>query len=111
MIRRRVSDREEIEELRKELVECKKQLELLPNTKIEEDLTEREKRIIEFLKKNPDVSKEAVIKKLTEESIGSRVPVIKDIKNLQSYGVISARKDKGNSPAYKLRLNQDSVFR
>ena len=110
MIRKTFSDKDEINELKKDLIECRKQLELLPNTKIEGDFTDREKRITEYLKENSDVSKESVIKKLTEEGVGSRVTVIKAIKNLASYGVISARKDKGNSPAYKLHLNQNSDF-
>lgn len=110
MIRKTFSDRDEIIKLRKEVNELENQIRVLPKTTTVEDLTDREKRILKYLKKNPGVSKDAVVKTLTIENKGSRVTVFKAIKNLIDYSMISARKDKENSPVYKLYLNEDSVF-
>ena len=114
VLRKRVSDREEIDELRnriEELEKEKQQLQVaLPSLKIEEDLTQRESIIVQYLKQNPGTSKQSVINELTTNEKGSRVTVLKAIKRLESYAVISARRDKKNSSFYKLYLNENSVF-
>jgi hypothetical protein len=114
VLRKRVSEREEIAELRnrvEQLEKEKQQLQVaLPSLKIEEDLTQRESIIVQYLKQNPGTSKQSVINELTTNENGSRVTVLKAIKRLESYAVISARKDKKNSSFYKLYLNENSVF-
>jgi hypothetical protein len=109
MVRKRVSDKEEILELRKEVAELKRQIAVLPQTHAE-GLSEREKAVLECVDNNPGTSKQDVINKLTLESKGSRVTVHNAIRDLEGYGMIYARKDKPNSQIYRLYVNEDSIF-
>ena len=100
--RLRVSDKDEIIELRKRLKDCmqeneklKKEIASIPSFKF--DLSDREKAIIEFIKTSPGKNKEDIIKQLTQDSIASQVTIRKDIKILEEeYKMIIHRKKRSN---------------
>jgi hypothetical protein len=108
MIRKRVSDKEEIVELQRKVNELEKQIAILP--KSNQDLSGREKVTLEYIEDHAGTTKQAVIEALTNDSKGSRVTILHAINSLKDYGMILARKDKPNSPAYKLYINEDSIF-
>ena len=74
------------------------------------DLTEREKAIYTLIRKKPEISQQKVIDELSPQSMGSRMTVIKGIKNLNKIGLIKILKDKPNSQIHKLVVNEDSLF-
>jgi hypothetical protein len=112
----RITDKEEIKELRKRLDECekekeelRKQIALLPNSKF--DLTDREKSIINFITNNPGKSKQDIISQITLESKGSRNTIFKDITKLEKeYNMIISKRDKPNSQFYRIYINKDSIL-
>ena len=112
----RITDKEEIKELRKRLDECekekeelRKQIALLPNSKF--DLTNREKSIINFITNNPGKSKQDIISQITLESKGSRNTIFKDITKLEKeYNMIISKRDKPNSQFYRIYINKDSIL-
>jgi hypothetical protein len=112
----RLTDKEEIDELRKKLEECRKENEelkkdiaLLPNFKF--DLTKRQKAIIKFITNNPGKNKEDIIKKLTQDSQGSLMTIRKDIKILEEeYNMIISKKDKSNRWISQFYINEDSIL-
>lgn len=110
MVRKRYNDKDEIVELQREVEELKKQLAKLPKKGIE-SLSIREKRVYEFIENHPGTNKQKIIKKLTDEGVGSRMTIIKAINNLEEYAAIKrAPKEKPNTQVYELYINQDSTF-
>jgi hypothetical protein len=111
MIRKRYSDRSEIDHLRKKIEELRRQIAILPKGPIE-DLHLREKRTLEYIGRNPGTNKEKVIFELTKEGVGSRMTIRKAIANLLEYGMILQRKqkDKPNNQVLELYVNKDSIF-
>jgi hypothetical protein len=112
MIRKRYSDKDEIDQLRKENEELRRQIAILPKKAID-DLQPREKRILTFIEENPGTNKEKIIAQLENgEHIGSRMTIRKDIANLVEYGLISQRKQKNkpNSQVWELHINRDNIF-
>jgi hypothetical protein len=111
MVRRRYSDKEEIEELRRENEELRRHIAILPK-KMANDLHLIEKKVLEYIRKHPGTNKEKIISQLTEEGISSRVTIFKIIDNLEEYDLIKLRKhnDKPNCQVWKLYVNEDSIF-
>ena len=114
--RLRVSDKDEITELRKRLTDCmqenkklKKEIASIPNVKF--DLSDRQKAIIEFIKTNPGKNKEDIIRKLTQDSKGSLMTIRKDIKILEEeYKMIISRKDVANRWISQYYLNEENIL-
>jgi hypothetical protein len=72
----------------------------------DEQRTEREFEIIDYVSANPGTSKEAIIEKMQNRNISSRVTTFKRIQELIRDGVIVAQKEKPNSQIYKLYINK-----
>lgn len=75
----------------------------------ESDLSEKEKMVIDCVRKNPGISKEGVVKALKGPTGYSRGPVFKAIENLAEYGMIVVRKDANNRQT-QLYINQESLL-
>lgn len=75
------------------------------------DFTTRQQAILDFVKKNPDSCiKERIVESLTAQGIGSRMTILKDIKELEELKVICIDKEKQNSQVHYVRINSDSVL-
>jgi hypothetical protein len=75
------------------------------------DFTTRQQAIVDFVKKNPDSCiKERIVESVIAQGIGSRVTILKDIKNLEELEVIYIDKEKQNSQIHHVRINSNSVF-
>lgn len=72
----------------------------------DEQRTEREFEIIDYVSANPGTSKEAIIEELQARNISSRVTTFKRIQELIQDGMIVAQKEKPNSQIYKLYINK-----
>ena len=103
MVRKRYSDKDEIDQLRKENEELRRQVAILPKKPID-DLHPREKRTLEYIEENPGTNKEKIISRLTEEGVGSRMTIRKAITSLAEYDLILQRKqkDKPNSQIWEM---------
>ena len=111
MVRKRYSDKDEIDQLRKENEELRRQVAILPKKPID-DLHPREKRTLEYIERNPGTNKEKIISRLTEEGVGSRMTIRKAITSLAEYDLILQRKqkDKPNSQIWEMYVNKGSIF-
>ena len=111
MVRKRYSDKDEIDQLRKENEELRRQVAILPKKPID-DLHPREKRTLEYIEENPGTNKEKIISRLTEEGVGSRMTIRKAITSLAEYDLILQRKqkDKPNSQIWEMYVNKGSIF-
>lgn len=74
----------------------------------ESDLSEKEKMIIDYVKKNPGTTKQGVVSGLRGRY--SRGPVFKAIEDLQKYGIIVVRKDTTNPQIHHLYINDESLL-
>jgi hypothetical protein len=102
-------DADELEELKRERDFLKKELAIGPSTTIK-DLSEREKTIFNYIRKNPGIIKQRVVDWCVENGKGSRVTALASIKDLENYGMIYLSKDKPNSQIHKLFINNDSLL-
>jgi len=103
------SDKEEIRRLNKENEELRKKIASIPNFQF--SITDRQKAIIEFITKNPGISKAEIIRKLTQDSKGSRVTIVNDIDELENeHHIIICKRDKPNSQIYKVYVNEDNIL-
>lgn len=71
------------------------------------ELTEQERRILNYIQANPGSNKQALVDGLKD--IHSRNPIFKSIRNLVNCGMIIQRKDKTNRQTYNLFINSDSL--
>lgn len=71
------------------------------------ELTEQERRILDYIQANPGSNKQAVVDGLKD--IHSRNPIFKAIGNLVNCGMVIQRKDKTNRQTYNLFINSDSL--
>jgi hypothetical protein len=74
----------------------------------ESDLSEKERLVIDSVKKNPGISKEGVVGALKGKY--SRGPVFKAINSLVKYGMIVVREDANNSQIHHLHINDESLL-
>jgi tetratricopeptide (TPR) repeat protein len=97
-----------IRELEQENSLLKDRLEMLPNDSLN-FLTQRQQAIIEYVNNRPERNKQSVINELSEKGLGSRVTILKDIKKLEDYGIIVARKANKNTSTYSLYINNNYI--
>jgi DNA-binding MarR family transcriptional regulator len=74
----------------------------------ESDLSEKEKLVIDCVRKNPGITKEGVVDAL--EGKYSRGPVFKAINSLEKYGMIVVRKNATNRQIHHLYINEESLL-
>jgi hypothetical protein len=72
------------------------------------DLTERDWRVLQYIKENPNCSKENVVRGMKGDP--SRITVINILTKLEQQQMIVARKEKPNSQIYKLFINEDNLL-
>jgi hypothetical protein len=72
------------------------------------DLTQRERVILEYIKKNPGKIKDQVIKYFTTKGKYSRKPILDSIENLAKLGMIVIRKE--HRQKHSLYLNDQSLL-
>lgn len=75
---------------------------------IEPELTERDWKIIKYIKENPGCSKQDVVKGM--EGNPSRITVLNILDRLEYEGMINARKEKENSQIYQLFINNENAI-
>lgn len=87
----------------------------IPNRKIskspvlQSDLTDREKNVLEYVRRNPGTRKQGIVERLNHKGLGySRVPLFKTISHLEEYGLIVVRPDQNNSQIHHLYVNNES---
>jgi hypothetical protein len=74
-------------------------------------LSARQKAILQCVRNNPDSTiKERIIKTLTDEALGSRKTILKDIKILEEYGMVYIHKKKPNSQVHYVMIRNDSIL-
>lgn len=75
------------------------------------DLTERQKAILEYVRKYPNSTiKERIIAALTEQGLGSRKTILNDIKTLEGYSLLRVDKEKPNSQVHYVSIREDSTL-
>jgi hypothetical protein len=74
----------------------------------EGDLTERERKVMEFIIAKPNVTKQDVVDRFKGRI--ARVPVFNTIDSLVRCGIIEDNPDSKNRQVHRLTLNQDSTF-
>src|SRR5436305_14265864 len=74
----------------------------------ESDLSEKEKMVIDCVRKNPGITKEGVVDAL--EGKYSRGPVFKAINSLEKYDMIVVRKEATNRQTHHLYINEESLL-
>jgi hypothetical protein len=70
------------------------------------DSSERDLKVLQYIRKNPDCSKENVARGMNGDP--SRITVRNILTKLEQEKMIVARKDKPNSQIYKLSINEES---
>jgi hypothetical protein len=81
--------------------------EALPSTIEKGNLSEKERNVLDYIRKNPGTTKKGV-----EDGIGkySRVPVFRTISCLVRYGIVVVRKDENNSQIHHLYVNNENLL-
>lgn len=74
----------------------------------ETDLDERDKELFNYIRKNPEIIKQAVIDAFHGIPGYSRKPVLKRINRLRELGMIIVRPDKANSQTHHLSANYEN---
>jgi hypothetical protein len=77
-------------------------------TDLPEYLNEFERKVFEYIRKNPGVSKEDVVKAMV--GTRSRGPVYTIIENLEKYGLVFERPDDTNAQRLQLFENKESLI-
>jgi hypothetical protein len=72
------------------------------------ELTERDWKVIEYIKKNPGCSKQDVVRGMKGNP--SRITVLNILDRLEYEGMIIPRKEKENSQIYQLFINNESLI-
>lgn len=75
---------------------------------VEPELTERDWKVIKYIKENPGCSKEKVVKGMNGDP--SRITVLNILDKLEYENMIDPRKEKKNSQIYKLFINDDNAI-
>jgi hypothetical protein len=71
------------------------------------DLTQQEKRILDYIQANPGTSKQGVVDGLKD--VYSRGPIFRTIRDLVNFGMLRQQKDKTNRQTYNLFINSDNL--
>ena len=102
----------EMENLQKEIARLKYELDELKSTKSleSEEITPREKSIVEYIRRNPGRNKQNLVDWGTSQHIGSRNTILKAIDRLEESGIIEVDKGKPNSTIHRLYINNDSIL-
>src|SRR6185312_7068436 len=75
------------------------------------ELAGRQKAILDYLRNTSSSPvKERIIESLTKNGKGSRKTILKDIKQLEEYGIVYIEKEKPNSQIHYVRIQKDSVL-
>lgn len=73
-------------------------------------LTEKEKRIFDFVKNNDGTSKQAVVDHFKNNKMYSRVPVFRGIETLVKYRMLMVKVDNKNSQVHHLYINNQNLI-
>jgi predicted transcriptional regulator len=71
------------------------------------DLTEKERDVFDYIRKNPSTTKQELVNNLDKYS---RATIFKVLKDLEYYGMIIVRLDVNNSQIHHLFINDDSLL-
>jgi len=72
------------------------------------DLTGQERKVMQFISANPDVTKQDIVDHFKGEM--ARVPVFNTIDSLVRYGIIEDNLDPKNRQVHRLSANKSSIF-
>jgi Fe2+ or Zn2+ uptake regulation protein len=75
------------------------------------ELTPRQNAILDYIRNTSNsLVKERIIEHLTKDGKGSRKTILKDIKQLEEYGMVYIDKEKPNSQIHYVRIQNKSVL-
>ncbi len=74
------------------------------------DLDKKEKVILNYIKNNPGIIKQGVVNDFENEVGYSKKPVLKIIKKLEEYKMITVTPDKVNSQTHHLFVNNENIL-
>jgi DNA-binding MarR family transcriptional regulator len=105
-------DENEWEKLKKDVNSLKERSEYKSNSilPLKTDLEEKEREVLEYIKNNPSVNKDQVVKHFEGTPCLSRVPVFKIIKSLIKRGYLIEQRNENNRHTRSLAVNQKSIL-